>query len=265
MWCSDPFLTYLKSVGYNTIRLPRADIQPLQVLARKAKDLDRLGDLVTVLVSGSNISVPTMKPDIPAANISGQRTSDLSIGIGLSILGTIIGAMGGSKLGLDAKYSQAKTAYFEFSDVLEDRINVAELDQYLADADVNPFSRSVGQLLEADEVYVITSTIKSTKFTIEASKSDGAALEVSIPEIQGVVGGNVGVKANQEVKSKVTYEGKVPLVFGFQAVRLFYERGTYTALRPLDTGKTALRALEDVPDDGAERLMTDAPFIQLQE
>lgn len=201
MWCRDPFLTYLKAYGYCVIRLPKADVKPLQILAKQGKDLDRLGELTTLLVAGSTIPLPPISENTQVANISGQRTSDLSIGVGLSILGSIIGAMGGSKLGLDVKYQQAKTAAFEFYDVLEDKVEVAKLDQYLADADVNPFSRYVAELLEADELYVTTTTIKSKKFTVEAKKSDGTILDLSVPEIQGIVGGNLKVSGQAQVTS----------------------------------------------------------------
>ena len=48
--------------------------------------------------------------------------------------------MGGSKLGLDVTYKNAKTAAFEFADVLEDRVDLADVDQYLTDADISAFS-----------------------------------------------------------------------------------------------------------------------------
>lgn len=263
MWCSDPFLIYLKAFGYCVIRLPKADVKPLQIFAKQGKDLDRLGELTTLLVAGSNIPLPPISENISAATISGQRTSDLSIGVGLSILGSVIGAMGGSKLGLDVKYQQGKAIAFEFHDVLEDKVEVARLDQYLADADVNPFSRYVAELLEADELYVTTATIKGKKFTVEAKKSDGKTLDLSVPEIQGVVGGTVKVSSQGQGTSKLTYEGSVPLVFGFQAVRLFYDRGRYTAIEPLEPG-VGMKALDRAQNDGAKRLMTDGPFLRLR-
>jgi hypothetical protein len=187
----------------------------------------------------------------------------MSIGIGLSIIGSIIGAMGGSKLGLDTKYEQAKTAAFEFQDVLQDKIEIVRLDQYLADADVSPFSRYVAELLEADELYITTATIKSTKFTVEAKKSDGAALDVSIPEIQGIVGGNVKTSGASSVTSKVTYESSIPLVFGFQAVRLFYDQGRYTAFEPLETGSAAIKGIKKGAADAIQRLSTESAFVKV--
>jgi hypothetical protein len=232
------------------------------LLAESGKDLDRLGEVTTVLVPGS-VDVPTISAGTPAANITGQRTGDLKIGISLSILGSVLGAMGGSTLGLDLKYQQAKTAAFEFHEVTEDRIEIAKLDQYLAAAEVSPFSRHVSTLLEADELYVTTVTIKSSKFAVESKDSRGQSVAVSIPEIQDVVGGEISVSGQSATTSKITYEGKVPLVFGFQAVRLFYEEGRYTAFEPLEPAKAGLKALERAPEDGATRFVSDGPFARL--
>jgi len=213
-------------------------------------------------VPGEYVALPKVSENSHAANISGQRTSDLSLGIGLSILGSIIGAMGGSTLGLDVKYRQASSVAFEFHSVLEDKVEVAELDKFLGDADVSPFSRHVADLLEADQVYVTTATIKSTQFTVEAKNSDGVAVEVSVPVVQQVVGANVNVSADTTETSKVTYEGKVPLVFGFQAWRLFYYEGRYHTSEYAGA-LGSMRGRDGAPSDGDQRLRTESPFVRL--
>lgn len=261
-WCSDPLLNTLKSFGYSVVRLPKTDIRPLQILVRKGNDLDRLGDVVTLFVQGTQAEVPTITVDRVAANVSGQRSGEVNYGLGISVLGNWIAAMGGSKLGLDAQYKGAKSVVFEFSDVLEDSIEVLKLDQYLAGADVNPLSRHAAELLESDELYATTATIKSRKFAVEAKQSKETTLKLDVPVIQEVVGGNVKVSASGVASSKITYEGSVPLVFGFQAVRLFYDRGRYTAFAPLEPG-AGLRALERSPADGATRLMVESPLVRL--
>src|SRR5688500_4474455 len=158
---SDPFVNSMKSFGYNIVRLPKADIQPLLLLSKTGDNLDRLGAVTKLLTPGDTIPAPKIIADTPAANINGTRTGSMKIGIGLSILGNIIGAMGGN-LGVEAQYQQAKSAVFEFQSVFEDKIEVIELDQYLGDADINPASVFVRQLLDADKLYIVTSTIKST-------------------------------------------------------------------------------------------------------
>ena len=260
---ADPILTHLKSFGYSVIRLPRTDIRPLQILVREDARLTRLGDLVTVLKPGKQVALPALKENITAANISGERTRDLSIGVGLTILGSVIGAMGGSKLGLEVGYKNAKTITFEFADVLEDRVELADIDQYLSDADISAFSNHVAKLLEADAVYATSSTIKTNKFIVQAKDSSGVTLDVQVPEIQGVVGGSVKVSTAGSSASKVVFEGAVPLVFGFQAARLYYENGRYTAFKPLIPGETALESVSGPRDGRADYLVTESPFIRL--
>lgn len=259
---SDPLLTYLKSFGYSVVRLPRTDLRPLQLLVREDTRLTRLGDLTAVLLPGERAPIPTITDNVTAADISGERTRDLSLGVGLSILGGVIGAMGGSTVGLDAGYKQAKTAVFEFHDVLKDSAELAAIDQYLTDADVNSLSTHAAQLLDADAVYVIVSTIKTRRFVVDAKDSSGSSLDVQVPEIQKIVGAKVNVAPASGGSSKIAFEGPVPLVFGFQAARLFYEKGRYTAFKPMPPGEGALEAR---PGDTAvvEMLQTDSPFARL--
>jgi hypothetical protein len=260
---SDPLLATLKSFGYCIVRLPKVDIRPLQILVKQGHNLERLGELTTLLVAGSHIAVPQVSENIVASNIIGEQSGKLKIGVGLSLLGNIIGAMGGSKLGLDTQYQQAKSAAFEFNDVLEDRVEVAKLDQYLADADVNPFSKHVAMLLEADEIFITTAVIKSRIFTLEARKADETKLALSVPDLQQVVGANVEVGTQNSIASKITYKGAIPLVFGFQGVRVYYDDGRYTAFKPLKAGGAAMRKLGTAPTDGAERFVSESPFVRL--
>jgi len=255
---SDPLLSYLKSFGYSVVRLPRADIRPMQVLVQEGSRLTRLGELATVLHPGGHISLPSVRENVPSANVSGQKTRDLSLGVGLSILGSVIGAMGGSKLGLDATYKRAKSVVFEFVNVVADEVELVDVDQYLTDADVSPFSTHVSRLLESDAIYVTTATIKTKTFVVDAKQSDGTSLDLTVPAIQGIVGGNVVVSTSGAGTSKIAYEGPVPLVFGFQAARLFYEQGRYTAFKPLPAGEAGLEARP-----GGDYLTTDSPFVRL--
>jgi hypothetical protein len=231
MICNDPAVSYLKDFGYSVVRLPRRDFAPRQILVGSGKALDNLGMLDTVMVAGPTL--PPVKLNETSANISGQRTSDLSLGVGLNILGNVIGAMGGGKLGLDVAYKNARSVAFEFAGVLRDSIEIAALDKYLGSVDVDPAAKHIGDLLDSDDVYVVTAVIKSAKFSVSAKREDGASLAVDVPTIQQVVGGNVKLSGNASAGGAVTFEGSEPLVFGFQAVRLYYDEGHYTAFEPV--------------------------------
>lgn len=262
---SDPFVNALKSFGYNIVRMPKADIQPLLLLSKSGDNLDRLGAVTKLLNPGDTVPAPEIVADTPAANVNGSRTGSLKIGIGLSILGNIIGAMGGN-LGVEAQYQQAKSAVFEFQSVFEDRVDVVDLDQYLGDADINPASVFVRQLLDADKLYVVTSTLKSTKFTFEAKKSDGTDVTVGVPVIQQIVGANVSVGVSSGANSKLTYEGKIPLIFAFQAVQLFFDNGRYTALKPAQ-GAMRAAAKFNLTEAGDEftLLESESAFVRVRD
>lgn len=122
----------------------------------------------------------------------------------------------------------------------------------------------VGKLLDADDIYVISATIKSSKITVDAQGKGGTSVEVQIPEIQQVVGGNIKLESSGQATSKLTYAGAVPLVFGFQAVRLFYDQGRYTAFEPLPSGVGAGRDISAAPlPAGVQPFTTDGPFARL--
>lgn len=262
-WFSDPLLSYLRSYGYNAVLLPKTNVKPLQMLYKSSrKYLDRLGDLNTVFKSGTTIPLPKIHENNTVNNITGRQTGYFKIGLGLSILGNIINAMGGSIGGLDVVYGKAKNIAFEFSNVLEDSIDIAMLDQYLADSDVNPFSHHVNQLLDAEEVYVITKTIKSSEFKVNAKTSDNLDVSLDVPALQQAVGANVKVSVQSDNISKVSFKGNSQLVFGFQAIQLFYDRGQYKKFKPVDSSK-GMRDLENLKQGDGEFLMTNSPFLSI--
>jgi len=249
MICNDPSISYLKSFGYNVVRVPKADISPLQIITKNGSTFESLGQLSTILVAGANINFPVIKLNEVTSSISGQRTNDLSIDVGIAILGNIVGTMGGSKIGLQNQYGAARTIVFEFEDVLTDSVEVAALDQYLTDADVNQFSTHIKALMEAGNIYIITAVIKSHKINVAATAKDKNSLSIDMPVIKEVVGGNVKIESSDDNSSKVTFSGNTPLVFGFKAVKLSYEKGIYTAFKPLPEGGGAL-SNSSAADDG---------------
>jgi hypothetical protein len=240
--CKDPALTMLKSKGYNVVRLPKADLLPTQLLVRKGKSLQRLGDLTSVFIPDPPMPPPSISADNPGPSIAGTKSADLNIGIGLNILGGLIASLGGSTLGLSTTYSRARSVQFEFAETRENNSQIALIDPFLAAAQVNPFARAVADMLEADDVFVITSTLKATKINVKAKAADKTDLKLDVPVVQQAVGGNLKVSAGGNSDSTLTYEGNVPLVFGFQAVRLIFDQGQYRTMKLTDAGSITLES-----------------------
>jgi hypothetical protein len=239
--CHDPFLSCLEAFGYCVVRLPMADLAPLEMLLRSGDDLERLGSLATALEPRPGARLPRISRDRPAPTITGRRTGHLDVSVGLSLLGSVVAAMGGTQVGLDEAYRSAHTLTFEFRDVTEDRIEVVDLDQYLAGSRVSRRSAHIATLLDADDIYVTTAVVKSRSLGVDARDENGVSVSVQVPALQQLAAGRVAIGQSGETASTIVYTGDTPLAFGFRAVRLFYDGGRYGAFAPLPAGEAGLR------------------------
>jgi len=242
----DQSITYLREHGYSVVRLPRSDIQPLQTLIRAGKkDLQRSGELKDIMVAGKN-PLPALSANNAAPlAISGKESSSIKIDIGLEILGGIIGALGGSSLGPRAGFGNAKDLVVRFENVTEDHIDINHLDQFLTAALLRKDQTGLNNALLDGRVYVINSTIKTNEFGIKASADSNTQVSLDVPAISQVASANLKVDVSKAREGIVTYKGTTPVVFGFQAVQLFFDRitGSYSAFEPLPAGAAAAKEL----------------------
>jgi hypothetical protein len=266
MGSSDPILKLLKDFAYAVVRLPRENVRPLLILEKQGNDLTVLGEL-TDLFGAGQASIPAVGPDQQAAFINGKRTRSLDINVGLNLLGGIIGAMTGSKLKLDAAYKKASSLTFEFEDVKVSEISQLSLNKFLSGTKPDPtVGQGILKALEDDRLYVITSVIKSKKFKTEATQSNGTSVGVDIPVVKEMVGGAVQIKSEGTSDSKVTYEGQMPLVFGFQAARMEFENGIFKGLKQTKPEEAAVRGpAGPKAEPEFELLTTEGPFVKLSE
>jgi len=263
MWCKDPFLGLLKQFGYNVVRLPRANIAPLQVLSRSGSNLDMLGELASVLKCGT---LPTIARDALSATISGSKakTGGMEAGVATGLLGGVIAAMGGAKVGIEAAYANAKSITFEFLDVTQDSISITDLDKYLSAAKPDPESRAMERLLKSNGIYVLTATIKSKKIQVRAEDSSGQSVKLDLDGVQQLVGGKVGVKGDGKYASAVVYEGPVPLIFGFQAVQVLFEKaGEYEGFKRIDADAVGMREIDSTSGETVLLDTANSPFVRL--
>ncbi|HEX6212997.1 MAG TPA: hypothetical protein VF136_19615 [Methylomirabilota bacterium] len=240
----DQSITFLRSFGYSVFRFPRASAQPLELMHRDGKDLTRLGT-VTQLVSPGSVPVPTVRrDDRPGIDIEGRETSAINVGIGLSMLGSFIGALGGSSLGLQAGFTRARTVTFTYAGVMEDSVDVLAVEQFVKAGTLSPLipSGTLEKLLD-DEIYVVTSVLKTARIAVSAQGEAGNSIQLDVPVIQQAVGGNLKVDASGGLASKVTFEGATPIAFALQAVQLvFDESGEFLTTEQLPAGDAAARA-----------------------
>jgi hypothetical protein len=257
----DQSIAFLRSHGFSVFRFPRASAQPLELMHRNGKDLTRLG-LLPDLVTSGELAAPAIRREAsPGIDIEGKQTSKVNVAIGLSILGSFIGALGGGKLGLDAAFNKTLTFTFEYAGVMEDAVDVLSLEKFIKAGRISPLlpAGTLEKLLD-DEVYVVTSVLKTKKIVVIAQGDRGADVKVDVPIIQQAVGGNLRVDASGTEHSRVAFEGSVPVAFAFQAVQLvFDDSGEFLTTQQLAAGEAAARAIPPVA--GGHRDTLRAPVF----
>lgn len=224
--CRDKSLTLLNDKGYNVVRLPRAGIEPLDILGRDGRSMEWLGRLDALWQSSS--PVPQTRPPQVAGDIEGKKTSNLELSAGLTLLKGVLSAFNVGA-GLDAAYRNAASLEFGFSNVHAIGAAPLEIGAYLAQgrADVN--NPVIARFFMDDDTdgFVITEVLKSNRINVTARTAKGAELKVDADQIQGAVGAKVGVSTGSGSEETVTFEGDVAVTFGFKLLAIALVEGRW--------------------------------------
>ncbi|BCS34926.1 hypothetical protein TBR22_A41520 [Luteitalea sp. TBR-22] len=255
----DQSITFLRNVGYSVFRVPRPGAQPLDVLHRTGKDLTRLGGVADLVEPGA-VAVPEIRrDDTPGVNIEGTESSKVNVAIGVTILGSFIGALGGGNLGVTTGFSRARTVTFTYAAVVEDRVDVLALERFVKAGRISPLipSGTVDKLID-DEVYVITSVLKTRKIIVRGHAEGGNSVALDVPVIQQAVGANIKVGIEGASQVDVTFEGPIAIPFAFQAVQLVFDSsGEFLTTEALKAGEAAARAMATpAVSPGQQRYLT---------
>jgi hypothetical protein len=224
--CSDPRLTYLNQLGYNVLKLPRAGVNPLEVLGRDDKSLDDLGSLSSIWTS--KVPAPQPGDPLPATDINGQKTADLKLSVGLDILATVLQGMGVPAPKLSLAYSNATSVQFTLTDVQVVRVPPLDVGHYLSQGDLDTSNPFATYFQDHDkEAYVITEVLKSKTIRVAAKKDSGTSVAVDLPNIQKIVGAHVTVASGGSDGSDLVYQGSQLLTFGFKVFGIAYAQGNW--------------------------------------
>ncbi len=260
MSCNDPTIRHLKRYGYNVLRLPRADALPLEILSRRGSELTRLGRLGDILANES-IGLPAIQLGAPGISISGKQTARMDIGLGVTMLGTILAAMGGD-VGVKAQYRQARSIALSYENVAEEKVDLTRLDTFLSSAVFREVGNTILELLEADKIYVFSSVLRAKEFGIAAYDESGTAIKLDVPVVQAMIGTHLEVSTAASNESKLVYKGAQELTFAFKAIQLVYEDGAFRRFRPASAGSVVAASVAPIDDEDAP-LATDSALIQV--
>ena len=224
--CKDPSVTFLNNDGYNVVKLPRAGIEPLDVLG-KDSSTELLGPLSSVWKS--SVAVPSPGAPQPVTSIEGKKTSKLDLSIGLKVLANVLSAFGATTPSLSAQFQKAKTVQFSYSNVVSVSIAPLVAGNFLASGNLNTDNPAVEHYFADDDAqaFLIFDVLKSNQISVVAQDQSGVDLKVDVPAIQGLVGANVGVTTASSSDQTLKFTGPGQVTFGFKALEIAFENGKW--------------------------------------
>lgn len=227
--CKDPVTTELNKRGYNLVKLPRVGIEPMDVLGREDASMEKLGSIAEVWTS--TVAVPSVGAPASVAGVTGEKSSDLDIGIGLKILANALAGLGGglSLPSLNIAYKRAKKVQFKFVNVESSSITPFALGKFLANGTLDMTNPFVGHYFGNDETqeYIIFDVLKSDSISVTAKSESGTSVEADIGALSGALTANVAVKAGSAGSSEITFTGQVKATFAFKLFEVLFENGKW--------------------------------------
>lgn len=253
----DPSVTFLNRFGYNVIKLPRAGIEPLDIIGRD-DTTQWLGPLASVWQS--TVATPVPSAPRPAAPINGQKTDQMQVGFGLKILANALAAFGATVPTLDTTFSRARKVQFSYSNVTSTVVAPLEAGNYLAAGALNTANPVVTHYFtdEDTQAFLIVDVLKSDTLSVTASDEHGVEVGLDVPAIQALVGANVKVKASGSSTSTLSFTGPQPVTFGFIVDEIEFD-GTRWSLR--GAAPSGALAFATAAAGTASGVLTEAPVM----
>jgi hypothetical protein len=243
--------SFLPDRDYLPMAMPTTDFDVLWILTRNGGALRRFGVLSDVLAAANPLPAEAMRRDRITANAAGTVARSTKAGFSLGLVNTILTALG-AQAGLDLSATGAHSVEYRYTDVTADVVNLARLDAWLSDADLAPGAGRVADLLVAERLYTAVAALKAAGVTSTIRDEKGMDLEVDVPAVQELVGGDIMVSLSSTRTGELTFRGSAPLVIGAKIAQLKVdERGFWVSERPVSEGE--IRELSP----GAEYLTGD--------
>jgi len=248
---------WLKDYGFTALQLPRRNLNPADVLYRGNGAFDtRVGTLGELFPGATALDVAEGEP---VADITRSVTKKVEVGLGLRILGALFGGGASSKLGADTDVKHAKTVSVTYENVSHDSLSVLALQSWLERVQVNTAGQTMVWLNQG-RLAAVTGVLRTADLSIVAERDNGVAIDLSVPEIQGIVSASAKVSTDSGSSAKITFNGTQPIAFGFQAFKLLFDGNVSFGIeqirgRPL--GNTADQAWS--PDEELSELEEGMP------
>ena len=219
----DPLTVKIREVySANVIRAPRSDLEPLIVLAKRADHIEKRGHM-RYLISGPDPEFPPSTTS-PAADLRLGRSANVDVRVGVELASKFLGGIGlsipSARIQADI-WKSAASFVFEVSDVKVRQVDVNHLGEALIGRRIDRKSPAAEIFFRGEDIYgyVVSRTLTSTNFSIQAFDKRGQAISAEIEALEKlVVNGDASASWQHEDGKAISFKGPDPAAFAFSAV-----------------------------------------------
>jgi hypothetical protein len=224
MFCKDSSVNQLNELGYNVVKLPREKINPLQVLCKNKDALEILGEIGDFVIE-EKPSPPAIDRDQQAADTAGLQTDKFELNSGIGLLKRLLSYLGAGDIKLDVDFSKTSSMQFKYENILTDNIYLRKIEKYLTAVTPDLSSRLLENINDQGELYIITDTLKSNGFNVEAKDSNNNTVNLDIAGLQDILKANFKIDVSKTHELTLSFKGEKSLRFAFKAVGLWLDIG----------------------------------------
>jgi hypothetical protein len=231
----DPLVGMMREVfGANIVRVPDARIQPLSVLVHNRGQTFFRGALAPLLSGDEPLAIAPVKTEM--ADISGRRSRQIKLDIGLYILGGFLNSFGITPAELEAKLGDVANLSIAFPSVQRSAVDINQLGRALSGRRIERSNAAAAIFFEESdyELLVIDSVLTSNRLSLKLTGQQNRELALDVTGLQellGKAGAKVSIQTSPDYD--ITLESDRELTFAFSCVRLFLDaEGLISAMPP---------------------------------
>jgi hypothetical protein len=202
-----------------------------------------------------DVAPPRVKEDGEIPDIGGSVDLSFDAEGGIKVLDWLLNKLKMGQLAGKASWSENYVVTVTYSGVKEDKVSLLGVDKYLSNAaPITSGFNTFRPKLENNELYVVTSVLKSDTLSMKIEAKNGADISADAT-VKGILEVNAAVARKKDNTLSLDYtrkEGALPMVFAFKAQRIIYEKENFwgnkpAAFRIKEEGGVVLLGPEDMP------------------
>jgi hypothetical protein len=215
---------FLQEFGYDTVQLPKEGINPFAILRKGAAGADRIGNLAGSITENEQEKFPPIA-DAATANINGKKIMQTDFHSGIELLKSLLANLGShAPAGLDIVFKKARSISFAATNTICTRVDLLSLQSFVN----HPGNKEIVDdiILNNGTVYIITEILKTNTFSVEAHDESNQKIALNIPEIKGIIQGDIGINHSSDKENNIAITGANRLTYGYKAVKIERHRAS---------------------------------------